>query len=169
MRLFIALHFSQAVRNMLLDTILTLKAQTVSGNFTRPENLHLTLAFIGESSNVAAIRQVIDHAAGPPFEITVGGLGHFGRLYWAGIENSVVLASLAENLQRALRAAGFPIETRNFRPHITLAREVTANHPLRISVPGTAMTVDRVSLMKSERIGGRLTYTEVYGKKLTVE
>ncbi len=166
MRLFIAVHFSSEVKKVLLDTIERMKELAVSGNFTRPENLHLTLAFIGETNNVAAVRQIIDQSAVPSFEMKVGGFGRFGRLYWVGIEENPALASLAESLRNGLRAAGFPMEERAFRPHITLAREIVTDGPLHIPVPKTAMTADRVSLMKSERIGGRLTYTEIYGKTL---
>ena len=166
MRLFVAIHFSKEVKSVLLTEIDNLKAQVISGNFTSPENLHLTLAFIGESEKVSAIRSAIDRCAVPKFDLTVSGGGHFGSLYWVGIENNPSLKALAENLQNDLRQSGFDIENRAFKPHITLARQVEANEPVRISAQRTAMTVTRISLMKSERIKGRLTYTEVYGREL---
>lgn len=166
MRLFIAINFSKEVKDILLEAIDELRSQSISGNFTRPENLHLTLAFIGESENIPAIRNVIDRCAVPAFDMTVQGAGHFGDLYWVGIENNPILKSLAEKLRTDLRASGFDIEAKAFKPHITIARQLTANKPVSISVPETSMKVSRVSLMKSERINGKLTYTEVYGKKL---
>jgi 2'-5' RNA ligase len=66
MRLFIAIHFSPGVREVLLSAIDSLRAQAVSGNFTRPENLHLTLAFIGDRTTRFG-REAIDAAAVPPF------------------------------------------------------------------------------------------------------
>lgn len=167
MRLFIAVHFSDEVRGLLAETIGRLRAQVLSGNFTRPENLHLTLAFIGETHNITAVRQVMDRITAAPFVITVGGFGHFGTLYWAGADNTAPLRSLAESLQNALRGAGFPIEQRRFQPHITLARNVVTKGPFDIGIPGTHMTVSRVSLMKSERQHGKLTYSEIYGKVLS--
>jgi 2'-5' RNA ligase len=86
MRLFIAIRFSDEVKNVLLDSICQLRRQAVSGNFTRPENLHLTLAFIGESTDLTSIRAAMDRTAVMPFDLTVGGAGHFGNLYWVGIE-----------------------------------------------------------------------------------
>ena len=166
MRLFVAIHFSREVKNVLLSAIDELKAQTVSGKFTSPENLHLTLAFIGESDKVLAIRTAIDSCAIPPFEMAVSGTGHFGNLYWVGIEFSQKLKALAESLQSELRISGFDIENREFKPHITLARQVETSSPVSLNIKRTAMTVSRISLMKSERIGGRLTYTEVYGRAL---
>lgn len=166
MRLFIAINFSEEIKKVLINAIDELRCQAVSGNFTRPENLHLTLAFIGESEDVAAIRKVIDSVPAAPFDIATSGAGHFGDLYWIGIEKNPQLEDLAENIRSELRCAGFRIEDRKFKPHITVARQLAANNPVSINVPKTRMTVSRISLMKSERIGGRLLYTEVYGRLL---
>lgn len=166
MRLFVAIHFSEDVKRVLLNVIGQLREQAAGGNYTRPENLHLTLAFIGESEDVAAIKEAMDGCEGPGFDLTVGGFGHFGSLYWVGIRKAPALAALAEELQNALRQRGFPIEERPFKPHITVGREIRTKGPLRVDVPETTMRADRISLMKSERINGKLTYTEVYGRAL---
>lgn len=166
MRLFIAVHFSREIKNALLSAIDALRTQAVSGNFTRPENLHLTLAFIGESDDISAIRSVIDRCAVPPFDLAISGTGIFGNLFWVGVEKNPNLKTLAENIQNDLRKSGFQIEERAFKPHITLARQLVTKGPLSINVARSAMTVGRVSLMKSERINGRLVYTEVYGRNL---
>ncbi|MFB0919394.1 MAG: RNA 2',3'-cyclic phosphodiesterase [Oscillospiraceae bacterium] len=166
MRLFIAVHFSKEVKFALLAAIEELRAQAKSCNYTKPENLHLTLAFIGESVDVKTISEVIDHCAVPAFEMAISGAGHFGELYWVGIEKNQKLKALAEDIQGELRKSGFEIEERAFKPHITIARQVSAEGPVSLNVERKAMTVSRVSLMKSERINGRLTYTEVYGREL---
>ena len=166
MRLFIAVHFSKEVKETLLSAIDELKAQVVTGNFTKPENLHLTLAFIGESDRVLDIREIIDRCTVPPFEMAVCGAGHFGNLYWVGIEKSPKLKALAESIQNELRISGFDIEDREFKPHITVARQVEASEPVKLNVERKAMNVTSISLMKSARINGKLVYTEVYGRRL---
>ena len=166
MRLFIAINFSKGVKNTLLGAISELRSKSISGSFTLTENLHLTLAFIGESSDVKAVRGVIDSRETEPFCLTIGGAGHFGDLYWVGIENNPKLKAFAESLQSDLRAGGFEIEDRAYKPHITIARKLVSDSPISIIVPQTSMTVTRISLMKSERVNGRLTYTEVYGRTL---
>ena len=166
MRLFIAVHFSKEVKYALLSASEELRAQVVSGNFTSPDNLHLTLAFIGESNDEKAIRSIIDRCAVPAFEMAISGTGNFGNLCWVGIENNPKLKSLAESIQSELRKSGFDIEDRAFKPHITLARQLETQEPVKLYVERTAMTVSRISLMKSERINGGLTYTEVYGRDL---
>lgn len=162
MRLFIAIRFSDAVRAALLSAADTLKKASSGGNFTRAENLHLTLAFIGESDDVITVRRVMERCAGERFTLAVGGSGHFGDLYWAGIEKNPALSALADRLQNALRSAGFPVEKRDFSPHITLVRQLKAAFPPRFSVPRTEMAVTAFSLMKSERIAGRLVYMELF-------
>lgn len=166
MRLFIAVHFSKEVKDALLSAIDELKAQAVTGNFTKPENLHLTLAFIGESDKVSAIRSVIDRCAVPSFEMAVYGAGNFGNLYWVGIEKNPRLKALAESIQNELRKSGFDIEDREFKPHITIARQVEVSAPVKLNIERKAMSVSRISLMKSERLNGKLVYTEVYGRGL---
>ena len=166
MRLFIAVHFSDEVKNTLLDAIGSLKKQTASANFTREENLHLTLAFIGESTRVRDISDCIDSLDCKKFSLTVGGCGNFGNLWWVGIEKNPTLSDIAENLQDSLRQKGFSIEKRPFKPHITIAREVAAKGRISLSVPKKSMIVERISLMKSERINGKLTYTEIYGRSI---
>ena len=49
MRLFVAINLSENIKNALLKAQSDLKNQGFYGNFTRRENMHLTLAFIGET------------------------------------------------------------------------------------------------------------------------
>ena len=162
MRLFIAIGFSAGIKAALLGAIDELRAVSSGGNFTREENLHLTLAFIGESSDVLTIRRVMERSVGEKFSLAVGGSGHFGDLYWVGVEKNPALWSLADRLCKGLRAAGFAIELRPFKPHVTLVRQLKSAAAPQFSVPRTEMEVAKISLMKSERIAGKLVYTEIY-------
>lgn len=166
MRLFVAITFSDEVKTALQSAREQLRAASSDGNFTRDENLHLTLAFIGESNDLITIRRIMDRAAGESFPMAISGTGRFGDLYWVGIEENPALRDLADRLCQGLRGAGFPIEDRPFKAHITLVRQLRAKRPVRFDVPRTEMRVERISLMKSERVGGKLVYTEVYGRAL---
>lgn len=160
MRLFAAVCLSPAVRDSLAETISALHRQG-SGTFTRPENLHLTLAFIGETDRAdeaaAALRRA---AVGGSFTMSVEGIGCFDDLWWAGVAENTALESLALGVQRSLREAGFPMETRPWRPHITLVRRWRGPQP-QVSLSPVSMQVQAVSLVKSERLDGRLVYTEI--------
>ncbi len=93
-----------------------------------PGNYHLTLRFIGDVDGTTA--RDFTHALGqidvPPFELRLSGLGSFGgnkpRAIFADLEPSEALESLQRAHERAARAAGLPPESRNFKPHVTLAR-----------------------------------------------
>lgn len=166
MRLFVAVNFSKEVKDTLMEVSGMLKSAAASGNFTRRENLHLTLAFIGETANVGAAMESVEEVAANPFDITLGGVGRFGKLFWVGVKESGKLRDLAMGVDAALSRRGFDIEKRDFKPHVTIAREVEVLAPVKIAVPGISMRVDALSLMKSERVGGRLCYSEIYKKML---
>ena len=161
MRLFIAVRFSQPVMDMLNGVIKDLGRQG-RGNFTRPPNLHLTCVFIGETENAAGAAAAMKEAAAcPPFEISVGGAGHFGNLYWVGIDKSSELDKLAASLRNALNAHGLPFDEKAFKPHITVARQFEGLIEPKIEAPKVIMRVDGLSLMRSDRVGGKLIYTEM--------
>lgn len=175
MRLFIAVNFSEPVKDRLTGWIQKLKEYGAGGNFSRRENLHLTLAFIGETDNVEKVRQAMDKVSAEPFVLTVGGLGCFrrngGNICWAGVEKNDTLLSVHSQLCSALRFAGYSIENREFKPHLTLGREVVFPSGFSIRdfegrISPLTEQVRKISLMKSERIGGKLIYTEIYEKRL---
>lgn len=168
MRLFIAIRFSRPVLETLKQAQGELRRQGAEGNFSREENLHLTLAFLGETEDAAGARAAMAEACaeGRPFSLTVAGAGRFGDLWWAGIANSSRLEELERALRAALTARGFVPEKRAFRPHVTLARQVKSSRLLRMAVPERTMTVKGISLMRSERKEGKIIYTELAYEKL---
>ena len=166
MRLFAAIRFSPAVEEALRAAVGDLRRRG-EGTFTRRENLHLTLAFIGETDRVEDAGAALAALAGSgPVRLEVGGpLGRFGDLWWAAVRGGEELEALAGAAQTALRSAGFSIERRAWKPHVTLVRRWRGPAP-QTQVAPAAMTAQAVSLMRSDRIEGRLTYTEVYSVKL---
>lgn len=166
MRLFVAVNFTPEFKKELLDAAAGLRKFCLDGNFTRPENLHLTLAFIGETRNISGAASAVAACSARPFDLAVGSFGQFRDLLWAGIDENPALKALAESIQAELRKRGFAIESRPFKPHITLARRVSLSSPLCAKMPKASMTVRRVSLMESDRINGILTYSEISGKDL---
>ena len=106
MRLFVAIRPSPAVRDVLLDAEAALRRRG-RGTFTRPENLHLTLAFLGEAESAAPAQAALEAACtGGAVSLTVGGLGHFDDIWWAGVRENARLEALALGVQDALRQAG---------------------------------------------------------------
>lgn len=178
MRLFIAINFDDRVKGVLKSAQAGLRRHSLSGNFTKEENLHLTLVFLGETSTdrLAQIRGVMDGVAVSPFTVDIRGVGRFrrdrGDIWWMGVEKSGELLELHSMLSGGLARCGFSLRDQKFTPHLTLAREVSMedeNARFSDDIPGVSFEVSRISLMKSERISGRLKYTPVYEKYLLQE
>lgn len=161
MRIFIAIRFTEAFKASIMDAQEGLREQGVRGNFTRPENLHLTLAFIGETDRIDDIKTAVASVRFDPFVITTGQLGCFNgrsRVLWMGIQGKEKMKTLALRLRKALDERGINYSHGPFQPHITLVRQPTET-PLDIEVEDACMTIRDIVIMKSERINGRLVYT----------
>ena len=174
MRLFIAILLDEPCKSLLGMAQDCLRGGAVQGNFTRRENLHLTLAFLGETGRVDAVRAAMAEIHSPAFPLTLRGVGKFprqgGDVWWMGVSENPPLETLYRQLSEALRRRGFQLESRPFRPHLTLAREVLLTPGFDLSalrnLPSRTMRVEGISLMKSERLAGRLTYTELFSLPL---
>lgn len=176
MRLFVALQLSEEMKDALCRAQDALWDRSRGGNFSRRENLHMTLAFLGECppSAVSRIRRAMEQTGqgAKAFSLALGRMGRFRRggseLWWAGVQRQPALEQLAQTLQNALRAEGFMLEERSFAAHLTLARQVDAPglRPEDISLEKCSQTVTHMSLMESTRVKGVLTYREIISVKL---
>lgn len=135
MRLFVALEIPAEVRDAFAALIQELRAADSSfsknrARWVRPETLHVTLKFIGhvDTARLDAIRPALaDVRSESPVALRFRGLGFFPndrrpRVFWAGIEGSSNLAPLASEIDARLKKLGIAGETREFAPHLTLAR-----------------------------------------------
>lgn len=174
MRLFLAINFPETVKDRLFSAACALREMAGSGSITRRENFHLTLVFLGEipPDRVPAIQSAMHSASG--FSLTAASIGRFrrpqGDLYWAGVMPNPELQKLRAMLCKALRASGFPIESRAFRPHLTLGRGMrltdAAFSACADLLPPMEIPVSSYSLMCSERRNGIPTYTELHRQLL---
>ena len=164
MRLFIAIRFDAAFLGALTDFQAQMKARNVRGRFSPLENLHLTLAFVGEYGDPDAVMDAMAAVPFEPFSLRLEGIGHFGELYWAGLAESPALAAYARRLRRALAERNIPFDRKRFSPHITLIRkaEFHGETPLpEIRPPEAETEVTGVSLMRSDRGKHGHVYTEI--------
>lgn len=125
MRLFVAIEIPKGGKQMITELQKNIPAglKPVS-----PENMHITLKFIGEApeKNLQNIITALEQIAHPQFEISLSGVGAFPspampNVLWVGSE-SPSLAPLAQSIDTALFAAGVPRDARPFSPHLTIAR-----------------------------------------------
>jgi len=132
LRCFIAIEIPAAVRENLSRAQELCARSNVRVSWVPAENLHLTLAFLGDvvESTLEPLRAGLDAAAADvlPFSMRVKGAGTFGRpgfprVAWAGIEGPPTeLQRVHVGLKALLDGLGIPQEDRPFAPHITLGR-----------------------------------------------
>lgn len=124
-RLFIAIRPPQAVRAAMLGAMHGVER----ARWQDDGQLHLTLRFLGETDPHRAddLAEALGTIAVPPFALTIRGSGTFERkgvvhTLWAGVAPSDPLHRMQARIERVCQQVGFVPETRNFVPHITLAR-----------------------------------------------
>ncbi len=184
-RTFIAVPLEEGVRAKIVGLQEELAQTGTDVKWVEPENLHVTLLFLGEvdlrdSVDICrAIHRVT--ATLPPFAMTVSGVGCFPNLrrprtLWVGVaegnQELVRLHDLIEN--QLLQLGGYRREERGYTPHITLGRiktdDVTAELRTglkdRADWPGGRQTVREVHVMTSELRPTGPTYTVLSREKL---
>jgi RNA 2',3'-cyclic 3'-phosphodiesterase len=131
MRLFVAVNLPAEIRERLATVQDRLRHIQADVSWVRPENLHVTLKFLGETEEkrLPSIRLALAEVsrAVSPFSMEVVGVGSFGgrvpRVIWVGVQDGAQsLVDLARQVENALARLGFPKEKREFTAHLTLGR-----------------------------------------------
>ncbi len=182
MRLFIAIPLPPDVRRALAGAQQRLRGASAGGRYVPPENFHITLHFIGESSDLSGAAAACEEAVRGirPFVLRLSGYGSFlrgdARTGFISLSGELAeLYRLHETLTAALCARGFPLTGSHKRltPHITLARNVqhAEEVPPALSniagdaAEGAAFTANQLVLYESENVGGRMQYTPLHKAK----
>ena len=160
MRLFIAILLSEEMKKALTDAQQTMVDRGVRGRYSPEENLHLTLAFIGDYPDAQPVLDALNTVSFRPFDLSLEGIGCFGDLWWAGLKDSLPLAVVARRVRRALAESEIPFDRKRFSPHITLIRRASKD-AAGIRVAPVGMRVQRLSLMRSDRGRNGMLYTEL--------
>ena len=167
-RSFIAFELPAAVISLLDHVQQELKSLRLKAGWVRPQNIHLTLRFLG-NINPADIENIGGAMADAvaectPFTLTVGGIGFFPgikrpRIIWVGLGGATaVLLELQRNLEDRLATVGFPKEKRSFNAHLTLGRIRQAVNPTTLGraiqdysdLGNLKFCADRIILFKSD-------------------
>ena len=138
-----------------------LRRASASLKVVGPEQLHLTLKFLGETEEglvpeiVTAIREAC--AGVRPFEVAVRGTGGFPSLsrmsvVWVGVEGAEPLARIARTLETSLEPLGFPPERRDWKAHVTLARVKGHRDLDRVRQVLTSQRDDRFASHRVDRV-----------------
>jgi RNA 2',3'-cyclic 3'-phosphodiesterase len=169
LRVFVAIEITPEIRSTALRLIDRLGGAPVKVTWTKADNLHYTLKFLGDvvAEKTAAICRAVQDAVNPftPFEVVAAGAGAFPsaghpRTIWLGVSDGAEPLELVNQaLERVLEPLGFPREHRKFTAHLTLGRvrggSATNFHELaelikkHADFDAGAMTVDSVTVFSS--------------------
>lgn len=158
LRLFVGVELPASIKEALGavrdDLAMQMRAHDVVANWTRTENFHITLKFIGacDAARVPKIEQALARVRALPLRLALQGVGQFPavgkpKVFWIGVREEAALTALAEEVDVALSEVGFARETRPYVAHVTLARVkhvrgVIDGASLGSSSPGEAIACD---------------------------
>jgi len=176
-RTFVAANLASGLKETMAQGQERLKAARADVTWVKPENLHLTLKFLGqvEETRIPAVSEAVAAAARGygSFRLVLGGLGAFpqpraARVVWIGVsEGAQALSALQARVEGGLESLGFPREERLFTAHLTLGRVRGPRHREQLAVALTStpagplgeMMLHRIDLMKSDLGPGGARYS----------
>lgn len=152
---FYALELPGEVKEILKGKIHSMQEKMSFKNWVHPQDLHITLAFLGNApeAKIKAANEQIMAAINKTtiFKLEINQLGIFGRkdsprIFWAGLEKATELNEVRNAVFSACAASGFTLETRPFSPHITIARKWIGEEAFQ------ADSLEAVNPFKKEKI-----------------
>ncbi|MHC1746004.1 MAG: RNA 2',3'-cyclic phosphodiesterase [Negativicutes bacterium] len=166
MRVFIGIDLPIELKLALYDFQSEIKNLGVGGAFKSQENFHITLEFLGEIDPAmkSALVEVLSEVSRKykPFLLNIGGIGAFPSFrrphtLWTSVGGNLLeLNKLRDNLHLELANKGFPVEMRQFTPHLTIV-----SHPK----PGIA----DLSGIRTKKLGEFLVTEIILFESKTVE
>jgi 2'-5' RNA ligase len=168
-RAFVALELEARLREAIGELQARLRPRLVAIRLVRPEGIHFTLRFLGDTTpaQVETLRPLLAAAAAacPPAEAPVAGLGTFPergapRVLWLGLDVPAAVHDLQRACERAAWAAGFEREERPFKAHLTLGRwRDRAPRPELLPADLGSTRLDTLVLFKSDLRPDGAVYT----------
>ncbi len=184
-RAFVAVEINDAIRSALIRMQRRLALAQGHVSWTRPENIHCTMLFLGDvpAAGIPAVAEAVTAAAAAARScaLEAAGLGCFGpprapRIIWAGLQPAAPLAEIYRQLCRAMPCEGAAAgeQDQKFHPHLTIGRVRSARNADRLleavsrnaaAVFG-ALTVERIYLMESRLGPGGPIYAPLHAAPL---
>ena len=183
MRLFLAIELPSEIKAELASLQKELRQAQAEVSWTKPENLHLTLKFLGEvdAERVGQIEQACIEVArgGKPLSFAARETGFFPnarrpRVVWAGLQGDLdELQALQTGLETQLATLGFAREMKPFNPHLTVGRVKTTKNVQQLvarteayQLPALSFTVSELVLMQSQLHPAGSIYTPLSHARL---
>lgn len=151
MRIFVALDIDEAIRQRIARFMDGVRGFAPDARWVRPESLHITLKFIGETApeSVDQIKEALKSVEANAIEMNLRSSGFFPgakspRVFWVGIEAGPSLAALASMVDDRVAALGIAKENHPFSPHLTLARDGGGSGSPRSGIDGFKRSFQRL-------------------------
>lgn len=134
---FYALELPQELKAELEETCGILQEVLPFKRWVHHQDLHITLAFLGHANEeqlALSMEKLHSGIQCPSFQLIIDHLGVFGksdapRIFWAGVKHEPLLHQARDEVYTACLDSGFKLETRPFKPHLTLARKWSNDFP----------------------------------------
>jgi len=177
MRLFTAIEFDPDLRRHIGKIQSEIKKSCEKGHFTREDNFHLTLIFLGErlQSEITNIQSAMDLSVNgiKPFSLKLGEPGNFTKgskkILWLGLNGDKEnLARLYSQLENSFIAKNVISQRQNYSAHITIGREVLLKESMTLiksklnTLSDIIIPVSKISLMESTRETELLSYIPLH-------
>lgn len=188
LRSFIAIKIPEEIQSALARSTASLQKKLPKPlvRWVAPQNVHLTLKFLGDvsSANIDILAESLKVEAGNHeiFSMAAGGLGafpnaHRARVIWIGLEGSTSLKTLMRGVETVAERLGYLVEERPFSPHLTIGRVGQNISTLDLQRISTALgemnvgslglvRVDAIHIFKSDLLPTGSVYTDLYSLPL---
>lgn len=178
LRTFLSIEPDQSTKSIIKQFIYNLKTNKNFYNvrWVKPENLHITLAFLGKTpkSKIPILEREIGKVTAlySPIKINLSNLDAFPnwkkpKILWIGIENNLDLLRIKEDIDNKLQRLGFNFDKRPFLPHITIGRQ-KHQIPNKTIEEGfnlkTSFVAEKISLVRSDLTKFGPIYTTIFSK-----
>ncbi|NWF76665.1 MAG: RNA 2',3'-cyclic phosphodiesterase [Nitrospirae bacterium] len=167
LRCFIAIVTPDSLKKQIIEMTDLLKKYDADIKWVNPENIHLTLKFLGNTpqSFLTKINETLNEAVLPysPFYIKIYGTGVFPnkkhpRVIWIGIKDSEILINLRNAIEQSISSLGYQKDEKEFKPHLTIGRVRSQKGIMHIinnledfkDKDFGSIYVDNIKLMKSD-------------------
>lgn len=184
LRTFIAVDLGKSIRDRIITLQETLARSGTEVKWVEPDNLHVTLLFLGEvdERHVTNVCRTVQECASrqPPFSLSVETVGCFPnerrpRIVWVGVgAGAQELCALHDSLEEPLEELGYRREERKYTPHITLGRVKSDRSTAELAVAlakragwkAGAIAVSEIHVMSSQLTPQGPVYTVLSRAKL---
>ena len=160
MRLFAAIRLPDELKTSIIGTMHELKKAGIKGNYVPVQDLHLTVASIGEIKDPAPVIEILKKVSFKPFHLSLSDMGCSGNQIWIGIKGNQGLSGVAKSVREALDEAGIIYDRKNMIPQITIIRKATGKWQ-QVLPPKGESTIKRLSLMKADTKDGKQIFTDL--------